>query len=208
MSSDEDLEAATEKVSSKVSASQPAALVRERSLLLNPSGERKRRRRGPSTKLHKKSLHECVAEYPNEKLTVEREAIFCVACRTQVTEKASFLKRHVGSARHQQGKKALEAQKSKQQSIAMAMKKVNDDIHLKGKTPPEKELVFRYEVVQTFLRADVPLSKVQHFRPLLERGGSRLTDRSVLTRQCLPAILHTERSHIQQAIAGHPVVVT
>ena len=37
VSSDEELEAATEKVSSKVSAAQPAAIARERSLLLNPS---------------------------------------------------------------------------------------------------------------------------------------------------------------------------
>ena len=151
MSSDEELEAATEKVSSKISAAQPAAISRERSLLLNPSGERKRRRCGPSTKLHKKSLHECVAEYPNEKLTVERGAIFCVACHTQVSEKASSLKRHVGSTRHQQGKKVLEAQKSKQQSIAVAMEKVNDDIHLKREVLPGKKLVFRCEVVQTFL---------------------------------------------------------
>ena len=99
-----------------------------------------------------------------------------------------------------QGKKVLEAQKSMQQSIAVAVKKVNDDIYLKGETLPEKELVFRCEVVQTFLRAGVPLSKVQQLRPLLERGGSRLADRSVLTRQCLLAILHTERSHIQPAI--------
>ena len=36
VSSDEELEAATEKVFSKVSAAQPAAIARERSLLLNP----------------------------------------------------------------------------------------------------------------------------------------------------------------------------
>ena len=36
-------------------------------------------------------------------------------------------------------------------------------------------------------------------------GSSRIADRSVLTRQCLPAILRTERSHVQQAIARHPV---
>ena len=170
----------TGKVSSKMSAVQPAAIARKRSLVLNPSGERKRRRCGPSTKLHKKSLHECVTEYPNEKLTVERGAIFYVAFPTQVSEKASSLKRHVGSTRHQQGKKVFEAQlqKSKQQSIAVAMKKVNDDIHLKGETLPEKELVFPWEVVQTCLRVGVPLSKVQHFRPLLERGGSQLADQS------------------------------
>ena len=51
VSLDEELEAATKKVSSKVSAAEPAAIARERSLLLNPSGERKRRR-GPSKKLH------------------------------------------------------------------------------------------------------------------------------------------------------------
>ena len=62
-------------------------------------------------------------------------------------------------------------------------------------------------MVQTFLRAGVPLSKVQHFRPLLDGGGSPLADRSILTRQCLPAILHTERNHIRQAIAGHAVAV-
>ena len=32
-----------------------------------------------------------------------------------------------------------------------AMKKVNNNIHLKGETLQEKELVFRCEVVQTFL---------------------------------------------------------
>ena len=101
-----------------------------------------------------------------------------------MSEKASSLKRHVGSTRHQQGKKVLEAQKSKQQSIAVAMKKVKYDIHPKGETLPEKELVFPGEVVQTFLRAGVPLSKVHHFRPLLERGDLRLAGRSVLTRQC------------------------
>ena len=58
-----------------------------------------------------------------------------------MSEKASSLKRHVGSTRHQEGKKVLEAQKSKQRSIAVAMKKVNDYIHLKGETLPEKELV-------------------------------------------------------------------
>ena len=129
---------------------------------------------------------------------MERGAIFCVACRTQVSEKASSLKRHVGSTRHQQGKKVLEAQKSKQQSIAVAMKKVNDDIHLKGETLPEKELVFRCKVVQTFLRAGVPLSKVQHFRPLLERGGSRLADRSVFTRQRLPAVFASNLAYREE----------
>lgn len=206
MSSDEELEAAAEKVTSKLSTAQPAAIARERSLLLN-RGERKRRRCGPSTKLRKKSLHECVAEFADEKLTVERGAIFCSACRAQVSEKSSSLKRHVSSTRHQQGKKALEAHKMKQQSIAVAMKRVSDDIHVKGETLPEKELVFRCEVVQTFLRAGVPLSKVQHFRQLLERVGSRLADRSVLSRQCLPAILRAERSNVQQAIAGRPVAV-
>ena len=128
-----------------------------------------------------------------------------------MSEKARFLKRHVGSTRHQQGEKVLEAQKSKQQSIAVAMKKVNDDIHLKGETLPGKELVFRCEVVQTVLRAGVPLSKCSiSDHCLREEVHDSLIgpfSQGNVCRQCLRAILHTERSHIQQTIAGHPVAV-
>ena len=44
VSLDKELEDTREKVSSKVSAAQPAAIARERSLLLNPFGERERER--------------------------------------------------------------------------------------------------------------------------------------------------------------------
>uniref|UniRef100_A0A1X7TCL5 Uncharacterized protein n=1 Tax=Amphimedon queenslandica TaxID=400682 RepID=A0A1X7TCL5_AMPQE len=53
--------------------------------------------------------------------------------------------------------------------------KHNDDIHFRGETLFTKTQVFRVKVVKSFLKAGVPLSKVDYFRDL-EETGYRLTD--------------------------------
>lgn len=202
-----DLAAVTAKVTSSLQKAQPAAVSRQRTLLVNPSGARKRQRCGPSTKLQRKSLHDCVKQYPGEHLVVDAGVLFCGVCRTQVSQKASSLLRHISSARHAEGKKAKQKHKETQQSITTAMRQFNAQTHVKGETLPETERAYRCEVVQAFLRAGVPLSKLKHFRTLLEKGGTRLADPSVLARQCIPTLLSMEKDDIKQATAGRPVAV-
>lgn len=61
--------------------------------------------------------------------------------------------------------------------------------------------VHRVKVMQTFLRAGVPLAKLDTFRPLLEESAFRLTD----TRHMLdlvPFILNEEKERIKKEIEG------
>ena len=46
-----------------------------------------------------------------------------------------------------------------------------------GEHLPEAQQVFRVKVVSAFLRAGVPLAKLQFFKELLEEGGYRLPDK-------------------------------
>ena len=58
----------------------------------------------------------------------------------------------------------------KDQDIAQSLRKYNEEVHSRSETLPEQQ-VFRVKVVKTFLEAGVPLSKVSHFRELLEETG-------------------------------------
>ncbi len=200
------LEAVSGKVLTRLNRADPSAISRPRGLKLNPPGERKRKRCGQSTKLRKKSLHDCVAEYPGEHLVVEKGVIFCRACRTEVSQKASSLKRHVQSQRHLSGKKRLAEETKHQQSIVRSMSRFNLEVHPHGETLPEKEQVFRVEVVETFLKAGVALQKVGTFRPLLEKYGTRLADRTTLGR-LIPMILAREKDAVKEALSGSDVSV-
>jgi len=85
--------------------------------------------------------------------------------------------------------------------IVEAMKKHDEETHPKGESLPDEQRVYRARVVMAFLRAGVPLSKLKHFRELLEEGAYRLTD----TRHMLdtvPFILSEERERVKKEIEG------
>ena len=63
---------------SRLNRARPAAISKQRQLLLNPLSKRKRKRCGPSAKLKKKSLHECVQDHPGQHLEE-----FCFAQRVE-----------------------------------------------------------------------------------------------------------------------------
>lgn len=194
-------------VLSGVDRAKPAAISRQRSLLLNPPGMRKRKRCGPSTSLKRKSVHDCVKDNSKEFLSVEPPGVlFCNACRTAISQKASSLKRHMTSARHIAGKAQRTKEAERQQTIAKSLEKYSSEVHPKGETLPENERVYRVEVVETFLRAGVAFNKLAHFRPLLEKHGSRLGSRALLS-QLIPMVLAKERDIIKTSIANKDVSI-
>ena len=186
-------------VLSSLHRSQPAAINRPPTIHVHSSGDRKRKRCGTSTKLRRKSVHECLREYPGEYLTVDKGVLFCDACRTEVSQKASSIKRHLASKRHGEGKVERKRSAEKQQSIVQAMRMFDREHHPMGETISEKERAFRCEVIETFLKGGVALSKIRHFRPLLERLGTRLADRSTLARM-VPLVLSREKGFIKEWI--------
>ena len=65
--------------------------------------------------------------------------------------------------------------------MADALHKHNNEQHLRGETLPIDQQVYRVKVVSSFLRAAVPLNKMQFFKNLLEENAYCLTDRHYMS---------------------------
>ena len=71
----------------------------------------------------------------------------------------------------------------------------------RGESLPEEQQVYRVKVVSSFLKAGVPLSKMDSFRDLLEENAFRLTDRCNMQDYVL-FILKEEDTRIHSEIDG------
>ena len=122
---------------------------------------------------------------------VSNRRVFCRACREEVSLKSSSVRNHVKSVKHIDVNK-LAGKEAREQDIADALKIHTSKEHLKGETLPQQQQVFCVKVVTAFLRAAVPLSKLESFRDLLEEGAYRLTDRRNMS-DLVPFILKQEQ---------------
>lgn len=145
-------------------------------------------------------------EFPAEPLTVSHGNLFCSACREQLSLKRSILKNHVESQKHQKCKERLARKDKRELDIASSLKKYNDEVHPRGETLPEQQQVYRVKVVQTFLKAGIPLSKIEKFRDVFEENALRLTDRHGM-HDIVPFILREEETRITSEINGRMLAV-
>ena len=134
-------------------------------------------------------------KHPNESLVVSAGKLFCSACREEVSLKSSVIANHIKSAKHEAGKERLKRKETREADIASAQRAHNEAVRLRGETLPEQQQVFRVRVISCFLRAGVPLSKVDLFRSSLEETAFRLTDRQHLM-DYVPLILQKEQTTI------------
>lgn len=65
----------------------------------------------------------------------------------------------------------------RQGDIVDVLRKYDEEVHPRGETLPEKQQVYCVREVTAFLKAGVPLNKVESFRDLLEENAFCLTDR-------------------------------
>ena len=176
-------------------------LSRKRKVTKNPpTGKRRARSSCPSNPKGIKPQQR-VKEYPTEPFIVSSSKLFCQGCREELPLKKSSISYHIKSTKHSDGKKRLEQRKVKDKDIAESLRKYNEEVYARGETLPEQQQVFRVKVVKTFLQAGVPLSKIGHFRELLEETGHRLTDRRHLF-DLIPFILGEEKQNIKLSIQG------
>ncbi len=71
---------------------------------------------------------------------------------------------------------------------------------------PECHKVYRVKVVSTFLRAGVPLAKIEVFRDLLEENAYRLSDRRGMS-DLIPFIHSDERQNVKDELKDRKVSV-
>ena len=81
--------------------------------------------------------------------------------------KKSVLIQHVHSAKHATGKERLASKHARERNIADMLRKYDKDEHPIGETLSEEIRVYRIKVVTSFLKARVPLFKIDCFHDLL-----------------------------------------
>ena len=185
-------------------APQRASISRERSMKMI---EGKYGQRGKSD-VNKISLHDRLQMFIGEHLCIRGGGkLFCNACHEIVSSKMSIIESHCKSVKHTQGKEKLLKSKKKEITIIEALKNQDEGIsRLKTRTLPLEERAFRVEVVENYLKAGVPLYKVDKLRNLLEKGEHRLTDSSHL-RQHIPLILKQEAERLKKKnLCARPTV--
>lgn len=79
------------------------------------------------------------------------------------------------SKKHAAGKEKLKVTKKRDQTIQEALRK---EKHNKDSMLPVEERAYRLQVVEEFLKAGIPIHKMDKLRTLLERQGHRLSHSS------------------------------
>ena len=161
----------------KLRAPRRSDLTRKRKIHHNSPQVSRKRKPTCSTDPRSVTPSQRVREFPNEALTVSAGKLFCTACRDELSLKISIIKGHVKTAKHLCGIKAIADREVRERDISQSLKQYDQEVRPVGETLPESQRVFRVKVVSAFLRAGVPLSKLHHFREVLEQHAYRLADR-------------------------------
>ena len=149
----------------------------------------------------KVSAADRVKQFPNEQLTLSMGKLFCSACREELSTKKSIIELHIQSAKHTKGKQAIITKEKRELTIVEALQK-HDKVECPvGETLPVSTRVFRVKVVSEFLKAGIPLVKIDKLRDLLESGGYSLASSTHL-RQLIPFILNEEIDSLREQLSG------
>ena len=148
-----------------------------------------------------------VKEFNNQKLTVSAGKLFCLACREELSLKKSIIKNHIASTKHTIGKEKINSKEKREKDIAESLKKYDEIEHPSGETLPTSVRVYRVKVCTTFLRAGVPINRIDKFRDILEENGLRLAGRKPMS-DLIPFILSEEVQRLKSEVKDKPISVT
>lgn len=84
----------------------------------------------------------------------------CDARKESLSKKKSTVKKHISSSKHVQAKNDLELSKKNDKSLLHFFKNNDAKNNAKGEALPHDMRVYRFDLVQCFLSAGIPLSKV------------------------------------------------
>ena len=145
-------------------------------------------------------------EFSSESIGISAGKLFCRACREELSLKKSSIQNHVTSSKHTAGKEKLAKKEKRDMDIVEALQKYDTNTHPSGETLPDAVRVYRVMVLSTFLKAGVPINKIDEFRDLLEEYAFRLIGRRPMS-DLIPFILDEEKKQIKTEVAGLPVAV-
>ena len=179
----------------RLKAPQKSQLARKRAIKTN-SGRFYKTHTIPSTKNDPKNVSPA-ERVSDEPFIVSAGKLFCFACQEEVGLKKSVIDKHVASAKkHQAAKLRLKDKQQRETDIAQAFREYAAQEHAVDETLSESQQVYRVNVVSTFLRAGVPVSKIEVFRPLLEDTAYCLAGRRTMS-DVIPFIHQEEIKRIK-----------
>ena len=83
---------------------------------------------------------------------------------------------HMKSTKHQQSKEMLQKKEAREKDIASALKRYDEITQPKERTLPDEQRIYRVKVAMAFLRAGIPISKLEYLQDILEDNALCLTD--------------------------------
>ena len=97
-------------------------------------------------------------------------------------------------------KDSLKERRGKDEDIAKCLKLYDEEQHPSGECLPENQRIYRIKVLSSFLKAGVPLNKLDSFRDVFEEHGYRLACRRMMS-DYIPFIRSQEISLIKDEMA-------
>ena len=189
-------------------APQLAAMERDRAI----SQKRPAQERQGVAGKHKRSetdvsIQARVKQYEGQMLVVSRGQLHCSACTVHVQNIKSTIDAHVGTAKHKANvekaqQRAGQARDLHAELVSYYMEHPDEQ----GSSVAPEIAVYRFLVVQAFLAAGIPLSKVEDLRGLLERYGHPLTTVGNL-RQLVPKVEAKEVELVMQELDGQYISI-
>ena len=175
-----------------------AEIARTRKVQRNEAGGKKTVRRQKDPKV---SAYQRVRENRNEFLSVtSKNMLRCDACKETISKKKSTVRKHINSVKHNDAKRAIQNSKKRDQSLLTFLRRKDEEDNPKGETLPEDMRLFRFDLVEAFLSAGIPLSKIDHLRSFLEKYGHRLTAHGHLS-QMIPSIIEKEKETLKTELS-------
>lgn len=173
------------------------------------TGADKRKKSGASNQTDPKTVSPAyrLKQFPGEFLEVRRGKLFCVACREELSLKKSTVKTHIYSGnKHKDAKDRLAKKEARERDIADSLVIYDKTEQPAGTSVSMSERVYRVKVVENFLKAGIPLAKVDDLRALLEENGLKLTHSSHLA-DYIPLLLRQEKESLKNEIQGLPISI-
>ena len=143
-----------------------------------------------------------VGQYKGQMLVVSSGALHCSACKCNIQNIKSTIDAHVATAKHKANVEKVQGRIGSERDLhSELVSYYMDHPDERGSSVAPEVTVYRMLVVQAFLAAGIPLSKVDELRGLLERYGHPLTAAANL-RQLVPKVEAREIETVMQDVDG------
>ena len=133
--------------------------------------------------------------------------LFCLCCRETLPLHVGSINYHCGAKKHIDNKLTMQGSEEKKQIILQSIENFKALTSTSGMTNlSDREKLFRYDVVLSFLRSGDPFYSIDEHRALLEKHCLKITEATHLTNY-IPIIVGDEMKRLVEEIEQAKVQV-